>query len=148
VAGFLDELPLGNPRTDAPAFVGLHHVRLPSSDVMCSRDWYVEVFGFEPRLTLEEEERVLGAVVGHRNGLTIGFHAAPALARALAGFCVVALNVGAPDALRQWSARLDALGVVHSAPTEGHLGWYIEVPDPDRIVVELHTVGQPSADEA
>ena len=52
------------------------------------------------------------------------------------------------DDLDQWCARLDTLGVRHSAPAQGHLGWYIEVPDPDGIIVELHTIEQPTADEA
>ena len=130
------------------AFVGLHHVRLPVSDVMRSRDWYMDVFGFEPRLTVEEEDRVIGVVVGHRSGLTLGLHFAPELARALEGYCPVALSVAAHDELIRCCARLDRAGVGHSGPIEGHLGWYVEVPDPDGIVIEIHTVDQPTADEA
>lgn len=130
------------------AFVGLHHVRLPVSDVMRSRDWYTDVLGFEPRLSLEEEDRVVGVVVDHRNGLTLGLHHAPALARALRGFCSIALNVGTAHDLDRWCTRLDTLEIGHSAPVEGHLGWYVEVPDPDGLVIELHTSSQPSADEA
>ena len=132
----------------AVAFVGLHHVRLPVSDVMRSRDWYTDVLGFEPRLSLENEDRVVGVVVDHRSGLTLGLHYEPALARALRGFCTVALNVGTVDDLDRWCAYLDTLGIGHSAPAEGHLGWFVEVPDPDGLVIELHTTGQPSADEA
>ena len=115
---------------------------------MRSRDWYTGVFGFEPRLCVEEEDRVVGVVVGHRNGLTVGLHHAPALARALHGFCSVALSVGTVDDLTEWCTRLDTLGVGHSAPAEGHLGWYVEVPDPDGLVIQLHTIGQPNVDEA
>ena len=43
---------------------------------------------------------------------------------------------------------LDALGVSHSAPADGHLGWYVEVPDPDGLIIQLHTIGHPTADEA
>jgi catechol 2,3-dioxygenase-like lactoylglutathione lyase family enzyme len=130
------------------AVVGLHHVRLPVSDVMRSRDWYTDVFGFEPLLSVEEEDHVVGVVVGQRNGLTLGLHYAPALAGALRGFSPVGLSVGAVDDLTRWCTRLDALGVRHSAPAEGHLGWYVEVPDPDGLIIELHTIGQPTADEA
>ena len=128
--------------------VGWHHVRLPVSDVMRSRDWYTEVLGFEPLLVLEEEDRVVGVVVGQPSGPTLGLHYAPALARQLDGFCPVALSVGTADDLKQWCARLDTLGVRHSAPANGHLGWYIGIPDPDGIIVELHTIEQPTADEA
>ncbi len=139
---------MNDPALAAPAVVGLHHVRLPVSDVLRSRDWYSATFDFEPCLSLEEEDRVVGVVVIHRSGLTLGLHHAPALARALHGFCSVALSVGAVDDLDHWCRHLDTLRVQHTAPAEGHLGWYVEVPDPDGLVIELHTVGQPSADEA
>jgi catechol 2,3-dioxygenase-like lactoylglutathione lyase family enzyme len=126
----------------------LHHVRLPVSDVMRSRDWFMDVFGFDPQLSVEEEDRVTGVVVGHRSGLTLGLHHAPALARALEGFCPVALSVSSVDELIRCCDRLETVGVRHSAPAEGHLGWYVEVPDPDGIIIELHTVDQPTVDEA
>jgi catechol 2,3-dioxygenase-like lactoylglutathione lyase family enzyme len=129
-------------------FVGLHHVRLPVSDVMRSRDWYTDVLGFEPCLSLEDEDRVVGVVVDHRSGLTLGLHSAPARARALRGFCSIALNVGTADDLDRCCTRLDTLEIGHSAPIAGHLGWYVEVPDPDGLVIELHTSSQPSADVA
>jgi catechol 2,3-dioxygenase-like lactoylglutathione lyase family enzyme len=131
-----------------PTFVGLHHVRLPVSNVMRSRDWYTGVLGFESRLTVEEEDRVVGVVVGHPCGITLGLHHAPELARALRGFCSVALSVGDFDDLVQWCTRLDSLDVRHSVPTEGHLGSYIEVPDPDGLIIELHTIGQATAADA
>lgn len=131
-----------------PTIVGLHHARLPVSDVMRSRDWYVEVFGFEPRLCVEEEDHVVGVVVGQPGGLTLGLHHAPDLARALRGFCSIALGVRTVDDLAQWCTHLDTLGIDHSVPAEGHLGWYVEVRDPDGLVVGLHTSGQPTADEA
>ena len=139
---------MNDPALAAPVVVGLHHVRLPVSDVWRSRDWYSATFDFEPCLSLEEEDRVVGVIVMHRSGLTLGLHHAPALARALHGFCSVALSIGAVDDLHDWCRHLDTLGVQHTAPAEGHLGWYAEVPDPDGLVIELHTIGQPSADEA
>jgi catechol 2,3-dioxygenase-like lactoylglutathione lyase family enzyme len=132
----------------AVAFVGLHHVRLPVSNVMRSRDWYTEVLGFEPSLSVEDEDHVIGIVVDHPSGLMLGLHYDPALAHALRGFCSVALSVGGPDDLNRCCERLDVLGISHSQPAEGHLGWFVEVPDPDGLVIELHTTGQPSADEA
>ena len=129
-------------------FVGLHHVRVPVSDVMRSRDWYAEVLGFEPRLCFEEEERVVGVVLDHVSGLSLGLHHQPQTARALRGFCCVALDVGSVEDLSRCCVELDAAGITHSAPAEGHLGWYVAVPDPDGVVIELHTAGRPSADEA
>ncbi len=58
---------MSDPAVAVPA-VGWHHVRLPVSDVMRSRHWYTEVLGFEPLLVFEEENRVVGVVVGQRSG--------------------------------------------------------------------------------
>jgi catechol 2,3-dioxygenase-like lactoylglutathione lyase family enzyme len=115
---------------------------------MRSRDWYASIFGFEPRLSLEEEDRVVGVVLIHQSGLTFGLHHAPELARSLHGFCSVALSVGDSDDLDQRCTCLDTLDVKHTPPTEGHLGWYVEVRDPDGLIIQLHTIGQPTADEA
>jgi catechol 2,3-dioxygenase-like lactoylglutathione lyase family enzyme len=60
----------------------------------------------------------------------------------------MALSVGDSDELDRWCTRLDTLGTEHTPPAEGHLGWYVEVPDPDGLVIQLHTIGQPTADEA
>jgi len=121
---------------------------VPVSDVMRSRDWYIDVLGFRPCLSVESEESVVGVVVDHPSGLAVGLHYDPSLAEALRGFSSIALSIGTDEDLTRWCARLDALGVGHSAPMQGHLGWYVEVPDPDGLVIQLHTIGQPSADEA
>ena len=131
-----------------PSIVGVHHVRLPVSDVERSREWYQDVFGFEPRLRLEEEDLLIGCVVAQRSGFTLGLHHAPTLAHALKGFCSVALSVGFQTELTRWCGHLDGLGVAHSTPADGHLGWYVDVPDPDGLVVQLHTIEQPTSDEA
>jgi len=106
------------------------------------------MFDFEPCLTFEEEDRVVGVVLIHESGLTIGLHHAPELARLLEGFCSVALSVGDSNELDDWCAFLDAMGIEHTAPAAGHLGQHVEVSDPDGLVIQLHTVGQPAADEA
>jgi hypothetical protein len=137
-----------NERTAAPAVVGLHHLRVPVSDVMCGRDWYSTVFDFESWLTFEEEDRVVGVVVIHESGVTVGLHHAPELARSLEGFCLIALSVGDSMDLSRWCTRLDTMGTNHTSPAQGHLGWHVEVSDPDGLVVQLHTIGQPTANEA
>ena len=81
------------PVTDRPAIVGLHHVRVPVSDVLVSRDWYIDVLGFDPMLVSEEETSVSGEALLHPSGLVVGLHIDPDAARALKGFCVLGLGV-------------------------------------------------------
>src|SRR5262245_55048382 len=131
-----------------PSVYGLHHVRVPVADVFVSRDWYVDVLGFESVLEHEEENRVVGAVLQHPCGVVLGLHVDPARAGALAGFGVVSLSCGPRSALEHFSRCLDDAEVDHSAIRVGNLGWYMDLPDPDGILVELHTSEQPAADEA
>jgi catechol 2,3-dioxygenase-like lactoylglutathione lyase family enzyme len=131
-----------------PSIVGLHHARIPVTDVLRSHDWYVNVFGFEPCLMLEEEDVVTGVVLQHDTGLTVVLVEAPAQAAALRGFCAVAFCVGERGDLTRWCARLDEMGIAHSDERDGHFGWFVQVPDVDGIVLELHTFGFPTAEEA
>jgi catechol 2,3-dioxygenase-like lactoylglutathione lyase family enzyme len=127
-----------------PAIVGVHHVRVPVSDVMASRDWYAETLGLSPIL-VTEEDTVTGVVMGHPSGVVVGLHLAPEQAKALEGFAIIGLAVIELDA---WLAYLDGLRVAHSGIVDGHLGECLHVSDPDGLVIELHTRPHPSADEA
>ncbi|HUO48936.1 MAG TPA: VOC family protein [Acidimicrobiales bacterium] len=131
-----------------PPLQGIHHVRVPVSDITVSRNWYSEVLGFEPVLDYEEEDRVVGVALAGDGGVTVGLQLDPARARALAGFCILALQVPGQTALGTWVEHLDAAGVAHSGVREGHLGLLVELTDPDGVVVQLHTAEHPSADEA
>jgi len=137
-----------NEREDAPPILGLHHVRLPVSDVLLSRDWYCDVLGFEPMLDFEEEDRLVGVAVQHRVGVTLGLHLDPQRAAALNGFAVVALTVAGPVVLAEWSRRFDQLGVEHSPMVKDHGGWSMQLVDPDGIIVEFHTFGHPTSGDA
>jgi catechol 2,3-dioxygenase-like lactoylglutathione lyase family enzyme len=131
-----------------PTITGVHHVKVPVGDVLRSRDWYVDVLGFAPVLDFEEEDRLSGVALQHPCGFTIGLHLDPARAAVLCGFPTVALCAGDGDDLMDWLAYLDERGIEHSPVLEGHLGLFIQLEDPDGLLVQLHTKGQPAADEA
>jgi catechol 2,3-dioxygenase-like lactoylglutathione lyase family enzyme len=128
--------------------VGVYHVRLPVSDVLLSRDWYLDVLGFEPVLDYEEEDRLVGVALRHPSGVRLGVHLDPERALALRGFAVLSLRVSTRADLEAWSAHFDRLGVEHSVIAEGHPGFGLEVADPDGICVEFHTIGHPTTDDA
>ena len=133
------------PSRPVPRVLGLHHVRVPVSDVLASRDWYAATLEFSPILVTEDEDTVTGIVMRHPSGVVLGLHRAPERAKALEGFAVVGLAVAD---LETWQAHLDDLGVAHSGIVDGHLGECLHVRDPDGMVVELHTPAQPSAEDA
>jgi len=138
-------VPAGAERPQPPGLVGWHHVRIPVSDVLVSRDWYVDVLGFQPMLIIEEEDRVAGVILEHPSGVVMGLHDDPRRAAPLRGFMVVALSV---SDVGEWLDHLDRRGVPHGPLEDHHLGRGCRVPDPDGILVQLQTLDQPSADEA
>ena len=118
---------------------GLHHVKVPVSDVTVSADWYRRAFGFETLFEFHEEEELVGVALRHREGgLTLALRRDPERARALEGFDVVCLSVGTRDDLDHVLVQLDELGVEHGVPRPGRGGDVADVPDPDGLVVRLH----------
>ena len=130
----------------ASSILGVHHVNLPVSDLLRSRDWYGETFGFEPVLDYEEEDRLAGVVLQLPTGNGVHLHAQPELAAVLRGFTILSLSVRDRAALEGWVSRFQGLGVEHSPVLQGHTGWLLYVVDPDGLRVQLHTVGEPTAD--
>ena len=135
-------------RMTRPSITGVHHVKVPVGEVLRSRDWYMDVLGFMPILDFEEEDRLIGVALQHPCGFTIGLHLDPARAAVLCGFPTVALCAGDADDLMDWLAFLDGRGIGRSQVLEGHLGSFIQLEDPDGLLVQLHTEGQPAAEEA
>jgi hypothetical protein len=104
--------------------------------------------GLRPLLDEEEENEVMGVVLVHPQGFVIGLHRDPERASSLRGFALVGLSVEGPNQLHRLRARLDHLGIDHAPSERGHLGWYLDVPDPDGILIRFHTGATPDAEEA
>jgi len=138
------------PRTREPGdlVTGLHHIRIPVTDPWVSRDWYIATLGMVPVLDEEDEDGVVGVVLRHPEGFVIGLHRDPERAASLKGFAVVGLTLDDHNHLRQLCTRLDERRIDHSPPEKGHIGWYVNVPDPDGILIRFHTGTAPAAEEA
>ena len=120
-------------------------MRIPVVDVEASSDWYRTVLGFEILLYEEDEGGAVGAVLRHPSGVVLGLHQSEAaVVGALDGFNVLGLTT---DDLSAWATELEQLGVIHGHVTRSSAGYFIEVTDPNGIVVQLHTAEQPNAEE-
>lgn len=122
-------------------FSGIHHLKLPVSDVARSRAWYERVLGFETVIEFVEDDVVAGVAL-RRDGCQpqVALRHDPDRARALSGFDVVALLVPSRDDVQRWSARLDELGEPHGGLVPGHNGGAVLVGlhDPDGIEIRLY----------
>jgi catechol 2,3-dioxygenase-like lactoylglutathione lyase family enzyme len=127
---------------DMPALAGIHHVKLPVSDLARSLEWYRSRLGYEVQIEFVERGKLMGYGLAHPGGGPgLGLRLDPARARAAAGFDYFAFGVPDKAAMDQLAARLDALGQPHAGVHMASLGWIIpKVPDPDGHALRFYTV--------
>lgn len=135
----------------APALVGFQHLGLTVRDVDASEAWYSNVLGLV-RAFIDPHPGDDGyAVVMTRpeTGLFIGLHHHPDADRQefsprRTGLDHVAVQLPSREAIDEWTAHLDALGVEHEAVVEktepAHFALLV-VRDPDGIPLELFWFG-------
>ena len=123
------------------SITGIHHLKLPVSDVATSRGWYERVLGFETVIEFVENDVVEGIAL-RRDGCQpqLALRRDAVRARALSGFDAVALLVPTRDEVTRWRALLDDLGEPHGGVVRGHDGGAVLVGlhDPDGIEIRLY----------
>ena len=123
------------------ALQGFHHVKLPVSDVVESREWYERVLGLKVVIEFVEDGRLMGVAMTDPDGtVDLALRYAPERAAALAGFDPVAIGVPTGSEVTAWRERLDELGVAHGGIVSGHFGASVLVGlhDPDGIEIRLY----------
>jgi catechol 2,3-dioxygenase-like lactoylglutathione lyase family enzyme len=122
------------------AVVGYHHVKVPVSDVRRSRQWYIDVLGFEPDLEFVEDGELRGAALFHPvAGVRLAVRHDPTRAAALGGFDVTALAVSTRDDLVAVAERARSAGATPGPIQVGTEGWTCDLADPDGLIVRLYT---------
>jgi len=127
---------------DAPALAGIHHVKLPVTDLARSREWYQSRLGYQLQMEFVEQGRLMGYALAHPNGgPQLGLRLSPERARAAAGFDYFAIGVPDKEAIDQLAARLTTLGEQHAGVHWASIGWILpELHDPDGHEVRFYTV--------
>ncbi len=127
--------------TAAPELDGIHHVKLPVSDLDRSRAWYESRLGY--RLTTEfiEDGTVMGVALAHPNGgPDLALRLNPELAARAAGFDYFAIGVPDKAALEALAERLTALGEQHAGVHFATIGWILpHSHDPDGHEIRFYT---------
>jgi hypothetical protein len=108
----------------------------------------MSVLAFDAVLDLQEEQGLVGVVLRHPSGVVLGLHQDERRALGLKGFVVLAFTVGDRGILSFCERTLDEMGQEHTQIQQGHLGWYLDLPDPDGIIIRLHTATTFDAEEA
>ena len=128
--------------TDAPVLDGIHHLKLPVSDLPRSLAWYQDRLGYLVMQEFVEDGVLMGIAMTHpRGGPDLAIRLDPDRARVAAGFDYFAIGGPGRDAIEALAARFtdrdDAHAGVHRTP----VGWVLPgVHDPDGHEVRFYTV--------
>ena len=128
----------------APAVSGLHHLKLPVSDLDTSLHWYERVFEAEHLAHFDHIDdggaryALIIAIPGLPTPLELRW--APGAAAAMRGCDPINLAVESAGALHDWARHLDALDVEHSSVIQGGPGHLLVLADPDGIYIRIAEV--------
>jgi catechol 2,3-dioxygenase-like lactoylglutathione lyase family enzyme len=134
-----------------PAITGIHHVKLPVSDLATSQAWYERVLGFQVTLEFEDEDGVVRGVAGSIPGLGevgIALRQNPKAAKGFAGFDPVSFGIADREAAEAWAAWLDTQGIDHSPVIEATVGWIVGFHDPDGTEIRLYSFAMHGIDKS
>lgn len=128
---------------NTPCHDGIHHIKLPVTDLERSIEWYTTVLGAR-RLTRLDHRRpdgTLFAVILDIPGIAgrVELRLDPATAKSLSGYDFLTLTVTDKSTMDSWVTRLDSLGVHHSPLIVALVGWLLVVPDPDNLRLRFYT---------
>ena len=127
--------------SDAPVLAGIHHLKLPVSDLARSRDWYQSRLGYQVMAEFVEQGQLMGYAMAHPNGgpplaLRLNADRAPASA----GFDYFSIGVPDKDAIGRLADRLTALGEEHAGVHGASIGWILPLlHDPDGHEIRFYT---------
>ncbi len=128
--------------SDAPTLAGIHHLKLPVTDLARSREWYQSRLGYQVQVEFVEQGNLMGYAMFHPNGgPPLALRLDPERARAAAGFDYFAIGVPDKDTIERLAGRLAALGERHAGVHWATIGWILpELHDPDGHEVRFYTM--------
>ena len=126
-----------------PAISGLHHLKVPVSNLDATLDWYRRVFGAVRRPEFDHINRngdLFAAIVDIPGVETmLEFRLAPRMARDLRGFDPIIFSARTHADLLEWQAHLDRLDISNSGIIYGIVGWTLIWHDPDGLSVRVYS---------
>ena len=128
---------------DVPILAGIHHVRLPVSDLARSVEWFSELLRYELDFPFKDGDRIIGWALLHPAGgppLTLMHD--PVRAVNCAGFQYFSFGMPDEQAIDAMAARLDQRGIAHGGVQKALAGVKLPfVEDPDGHLLGFYMIG-------
>jgi catechol 2,3-dioxygenase-like lactoylglutathione lyase family enzyme len=138
--------------SEQPQVAGIHHLKVPVSDLARSAAWYGEVLG---AVRIPEYDHInakgeLFAQIFRVPGVDtmVELRLAPGIAAGIRGFDPIMFSVELHDDLLTWIAHLNELTVENSGVLRGILGWTLVCYDPDGLSIRFYTNEEHELDAA
>ena len=133
---------------DVGAILGLHHMKIPVSDLRASRQWYERVFELETLTEFRDDEDgvVRGVVYRAKGDLVLSLRENEAAAKGVAGFDPFAIMLRGRDDIEFWARRLESLAVDHEPIIDATIGYILAFDDPDGLQLRFYTLNERGAD--
>lgn len=137
--------------SDVPRLDGVHHVKLPVTDLARSQQWYQSRLGYQVAIKFVERGELMGVSLSHPNGgPMLGLRLDPPRAERAAGFDYFSIAVPDKETIESLAERLTQLGEEHSGVHFATIGWILPgTHDPDGHEVRFYTTAhhtEPAAD--
>ena len=129
-----------------PTLAGVHHLKLPVSDLGRSIRWYGTRLGYQVAIEFCEHGQRAGVAMTHPDGgPVLALNLNPDLAKASAGFDYFSIGVPNRDRIEALATHLSGLGEAHAGVHFATIGWILPMlHDPDGHEVRFYSMESPT----
>ena len=123
-----------------PTLAGIHHVKLPVTDIARSLQWYESRLGYSKEMEFVEDGTLMGVVMTHpAGGPSFALRLHPEMATASAGFDYFAISVPTRKDIEDLAESLAGVGEEHGGVQDTPFGCVLPLlHDPDGHEVRFY----------